>query len=110
LPEKRFTPVGATVAFEAYEADGLTWYRFDCVETSCPEPMINAMCGLKLLDTTEKRLVMVNMQEPLGLYPRIAADFAWEVEPLPNGDVEIIFRRKAPTSPVTDFDNTHCNG
>jgi hypothetical protein len=98
------------VDFETFEQDGLIYYRFDTIETECPEPMVNAMHGLKLLDSMNKRLVMINMQEPMGLYPRIANDFEWEVEPLDGGDVRITFKRKAIENTSTDFENTYCSG
>ncbi len=110
MSNETFIPKGATVPFETYEQEGLTYYRFDTIETECPEPMMNAMHGLQLLDTMDKRLVMLNMQEPMGLYPRIAADFEWEVETLESGDLRITFKRKALEDTTTDFDNNHCSG
>lgn len=110
MPNERFRPVGATVEFERYEENGFICFACNTVDTECPEPMINAMCGLKLLDGPDKRFIMTNMQEPLGLYPRVASDFEWEVEPLEGGDVRITFRRKEVGETITDFSNTHCGG
>ena len=94
MDKEPFSVTGATLAFYRYEADGLVYYEFDATECEPPEPMVNALRGLQLLDTSDKRLLMINMQEPEGLYLRIADAFAWEVSPRENGDVEIVFRRK----------------
>ena len=101
---------GATVPFLTYEEEGVTYYAFDSTQCECPEPMMNAMCGLKLLDDASKRLVMTNMQEPAGLYPRIAEDFEWSVETLESGDVRIVFRLKNTQACGTDFTHTECSG
>jgi len=52
------------------------------------------MKGFERIRGTQKRLVMINAQEPAPLYPRIAADLTWEVEVLDSGDVKIVFSNK----------------
>ncbi len=110
MDKKSVTVKGATVPFATYEADGLTYYEFDSTQRECPEPMMNAMCGLKLVDSASKRLVMTNMQEPAGLYPRIAEDFEWSVETLESGDVRIVFKLKSTEASQTDFTQIGCSG
>jgi len=86
--------VGASVDFYSYEIEGVTYYEFDTSLTQAPEPMVNVMCGLKLLDSKDKKLVMINMQEPMGLYPRIENDVKWFASAGDNSTVRIIFSLK----------------
>ncbi len=85
---------GTTVDFYTYEIEGVTYYEFDSSETQPPEPMVNVMCGLKLLTDKDKKLVMINMQEPMGLYPRIENDVKWFAGEGDNSTVRIIFSLK----------------
>ena len=82
---------GTTVPFFTYTQEGIQFYEFDTSLCQPPEPMVNMMRGLQLLDSKMKRSVMINMQEPTLLYSRLADDFSWEVTVLENGDVKIIF-------------------
>ena len=43
---------GSTVDFYTYMQDNNTIYQFDTSMTGPPEPMVNAMAGLKLLDSS----------------------------------------------------------
>ncbi len=36
--------------------------------TGPPEPMVNAMAGLRLLDNSNKKLIMINHKTPGGLF------------------------------------------
>ena len=85
---------GATLPFYSYEEDGTTYIEFDSSQSSPPEPMVNVMKGFELIAGTDKRLVMINAQEPAPLYPRIADSVTWEVEVLDSGDVKIVFTNK----------------
>ena len=85
---------GATVDFYTYEIEDVTYYEFDTSDCEPPEPMINAMCGLKLLKDKRTKLVMINMQEPLGLYPRIEDEVKWFSSLDDNGNVRIVFSLK----------------
>jgi len=103
--------VGATVDFYEYEIDGTQYYEFDTSKSGPPEPMVNSMVGLKLLDADNKKLVMINMHAPKGLFPKIEADYSWEVENLDSGDVKIVFSRKdAKSDTTTDYNNNTCGG
>ncbi len=94
IPKKRIDLPGATIPFFKYEEEGLTCFEFNTTKSDPPIPMVNAMRGLELIKGAEDRLVMINMQEPIGLYPRIADEFEWEVTVLENGDMQIVFRLK----------------
>ena len=92
--KKSLTIPGATLPFVSYEEGGVEYIEFDSSESHPPEPMVNFMKGFELIKGTDKRLVMINAQEPAPLYPRIATDLTWEVEVLESGDVKIVFSNK----------------
>ena len=83
-------------------------YYFDSSSTAVPEPMINAVAGLQLLNKNEK-LIMINHKIPMGLFPKIEAYFDYEVEELKDGNVRIIFTKKENLVPKLNFD-TNCLG
>ena len=107
---KKIEVAGATVDFFEYIQDGLTHYYFDTSECGPPEPMVNAMSGLQLLDSEDKRLVMINHKTPGGLFPKIEQNFEFEVTPLDDGRSQVIFKYKDGTSMNTDFSNNKCSG
>lgn len=84
------------------------YYYFDSSSTAVPEPMINAVAGLQLLDEN-KKLIMINHKIPMGLFPKIEAYFDYEVEELKDGNVKITFSKKEKLVPKLDFD-TNCSG
>jgi uncharacterized protein (DUF2249 family) len=100
---------GATVPFHKYEDNGVTFLQFDSSKSGHPEPMINAMSGLQALAQGEK-LVMINSKPPAGLFPKIEADFNFEVEHLEDGRAKIIFARRGEDDAATDFADTSCGG
>ena len=102
--------VGATVPFTSYEDNGLTFFEFDTSMSGPPAPMVNAMSGLQLLDSAEKRLVMINMQEPKGLFPKIQDDYEWDVEKIENDNVKLTYRLKGASASNTDYSSTKCSG
>ena len=85
---------GASLPFFTYEEEGITYIEFDSSQSSPPEPMVNVMRGFELIAGTDKRLVMINAQEPMPLYARVADSMMWEVEVLDSGDVKIVFTNK----------------
>jgi len=101
---------GATEPFYTYEEDGITYYEFDTSLCTPPAPMVNAMCGLKLIDSTDKRLVMINMKKPMGLFPKVEADFTWVDEEIEDGKVKLTFSKRGEGEVSTDFESTSCNG
>ncbi|SFV57092.1 hypothetical protein MNB_SM-7-481 [hydrothermal vent metagenome] len=100
---------GSTVPFYTYEENGVTYLYFDSSKTGHPEPMVNAMSGLKALKDTQK-LVMINHKPPMGLFPKIEADYSYEVEELDNGLFKITFTKKADAAGATNYNDTACNG
>lgn len=100
---------GATVDFFKDIQDGLTVYQFDTSRCGPPAPMVNAMAGLQLLDENSK-LVMINHKAPGGLFPKIEADFDYEVSDLEDGAVKVEFRKKTNAQHTTDFTQTSCSG
>lgn len=82
-------------------------YYFDTSLTAVPEPMINAVAGLQLLDEN-KKLIMINHKIPMGLFPKIEAYFDYEVEELKDGNVKITFSKKEKIVSKLDFD-TNCS-
>ncbi|MDQ7056583.1 MAG: hypothetical protein Q9M89_09100 [Persephonella sp.] len=81
---------GATVPVYLYEKDGITYYEFDTSELGPPEPMVNALSVLKLIDSPQKRAVMINHKKPMGLFDKISDRFDYKVEEL-DGKYRIEF-------------------
>ena len=101
---KQIEVVNSTVPF--YEDEN--YYYFDTSLTAVPEPMINAVAGLELLNEN-KKLIMINHKIPMGLFPKIEAYFDYEVEELADGNIKIIFTKKVNLVSKLDFD-TNCSG
>ena len=110
MEKKEIIIEGGSLPFFEYKQDGLTYFEFDASESGCPEPMVNAMAGLQLLDNPKKRLIMINGHEPNGLYPRIEGKFTWEAETLENGLSKITFTHIEGESLKTDFSQISCSG
>ncbi len=100
---------GATLPFYTFEENGVSYLYFDSSKTGHPEPMVNAMAGLKALKDGQK-LIMINHKPPMGLFPKIEADFDYKVEELDNGLYKITFSKKSDAKGATDFNDTACNG
>jgi len=100
---------GSTVPFYKFSIDGVEYIGFDTSKTGHPEPMVNAMVGLQNLGDNQK-LMMINHKAPMGLFPKIEADFDYEVTELENGLFKIIFTKKANATNSTDFNDRSCNG
>ena len=83
---------GSTLDFFKYEDEGLTYYEFNATQCSPPEPMVNTINGLRLLQSETDRLVGIFFHEPTPLYDRIGPDFSHEAIALENGDFKIIFK------------------
>jgi len=98
---------GATVEFFEYKEEDLIYYFFDTSLTTPPDPMVNAMLGLQLLDNKNKRLIMINHSIPNALFPRISPNFDFEVESLED-KIKIEFKHKDNSVLQTDFSNNKC--
>ena len=101
---KQIVVLNSSVSF--YEDEN--FYYFDSSLTAPPEPMVNALAGLKLLDGS-KKLVMINHKAPMGLFPKIDEYFDYEIEELADGNVKVIFSKKSNCLAQLDFD-TNCQG
>ncbi len=110
MNREKIEVLGATEPFFKYKIDGITYYEFDSSLCVPPEPMINAMAGLKLIDSMDKRVVMINMKKPMGLFPKIESDFEWTIEEIEDNKVKIVFRKKSDKPTSVDFDNSTCKG
>ena len=112
LPEdaKKIEVAGATLDFFEYTKDNITYFLFDSSMTGPPEPMVNAMAGLRLIDDKSKKLVMINHKTPGGLFAKIGENFNFEVEELEDGRSKVTFGFKDEASLNADLSATHCDG
>ena len=101
--------MGATVDFFKVAQDGESTYYFDTSKCGPPEPMVNGMAGLQLLDDNAK-LVMINHKAPGGLFPKVEADFNYNIEEVEGGLVKVTFTKKSNAQGSTDFTSTQCGG
>jgi hypothetical protein len=104
---KKIEVEGSTVDFFEKE-EGV--YTFNTTQCQPPEPMVNAMCGLQLLKKPTDRLEMINHKTPLGLFPKIADDFDYEVSDAEDGMVKVVFSKKEDAKNSTDFTQSSCSG
>ncbi len=79
-----------TVPVYKYEENGLVYYEFDTSQLGPPEPMVNALSVLKLIDSPNKRAVMINHKKPMGLFDKISDRFDYKVEEI-DGKYRIEF-------------------
>ncbi len=111
LPEnaQKIDVAGATVDFYTYQDGNTTFYQFDSSMTGPPEPMVNAMAGLKLLDGSNKKLVMINHKAPGGLFSKIGENFSYEIHDIEEGKVKIVFSYIEGASSKADLSDTSCH-
>ena len=100
---------GATVPFYKFEENGVECIAFNTSKSGHPEPMVNAMVGLQNLGDNQ-HLIMINHKPPMGLFPKIEADFDYEVIDLDNGLFKVVFSKKANGANATDFNDRNCSG
>lgn len=106
---KKINITGSTVDFFELKQNDITFYYFDTTLSVPPEPMINAMAGLQLLDNHSK-LIMINHKPPMGLLPRIQQNYNYEIEELDDGNHKMIFTYKNGTKNQTNFSHNSCSG
>ncbi|MCK4874753.1 MAG: hypothetical protein KAS26_02805 [Sulfurimonas sp.] len=99
---------GATVDFFKLEKDGQSTYYFDSSKCGPPEPMVNAMSGLKLIKGTDSKLVMINHKTPGGRFAKLGDDISNEVEVI-DGFSKITFTSNNSSAANTDFDQNTCH-
>lgn len=97
--------VGATVDFFKLEKDGQSTYYFDTSKCGPPEPMVNAVSGLKLIKGTDDKLVMINHKTPGGLFAKLQDDISYEIQETQEGLVKVIFSSNNSSSADTNLQN-----
>ncbi|WP_200763959.1 hypothetical protein [Nitrosophilus alvini] len=112
LPEnaQKVEVEGATVDFYKYEKDGITYYQFDTSRCGPPEPMVNAMAGLRLVTDSNVKLVMINHKKPMGLLDKIGENYDIDIENLPDGNVKLVFSYKPEASEKANLSEVSCHG
>ena len=84
----------STLDFYKYEKDGLIYYEFDARECEPPEPMVNAINGLKILKNENERLIGIFFHEPFPLFEKISSTFDYFSQEYDDGDFLVTFSRK----------------
>lgn len=97
--------VGATVDFFKSEKDGESSYYFDTSKCGPPDPMVNAVCGLKLINGTSDKLVMINHKTPGGLFAKLQDDISHEIENIDGGLVKVTFSSNSSSSATSNLDS-----
>ena len=110
LQKEKIEVQGATVDFYKYSEGDVEVYEFDTSRCGPPEPMVNAMAGLKLIDAPNKKLVMINHKKPMGLLDKVGENYNIEIENLEDGRVKLIFTYKEGASENANLNDTACHG
>jgi len=76
-----------------YQEDGLNIYEFDATECSPPEPMINTIVTLEMLQNENDRLKVLFFHEPFPLYQRVSNHFTYCAKELESGDILVTFQK-----------------
>ena len=100
--------VGANVPFFTYTLGEDQIFEFDTSKCGSPDPMVNAMAGLKLLDTPNKKVVMINNKKPGGLLDKVGENNHIEIDKLDDGRVKLTFSYKAGESEKADLSDNTC--
>ena len=101
---------GATVPFFTYTMGETQYFEFDTSKCGPPEPMVNAMAGLKMIDGPDKKVVMINHKKPMGLLDKIGENYDIETEKMDDGRVKLIFSYKVGESENADLNDAACEG
>jgi len=99
---------GATVPFFTYKDGEDQVFEFDTSKCGPPDPMVNAMAGLKLLDAPNKKVVMINHKSPGGLIAKIGENFDICEEKLDGGFVKLTFSYRSGDSEKADLTQNTC--
>jgi hypothetical protein len=110
IQKEQIEVMGATVPFFTYTMGETQYFEFDTSKCGPPDPMVNAMAGLKLIDSSDKKLVMINHKKPMGLLEKISANFNIEDEALEDGRVKLVFSYKDGESEKANLNETSCAG
>jgi len=106
---EEFHPEGATVPFYKYTMDEGQIIEFDTSKCGPPEPMVNAMIGLKMLDANTK-LLMINHKKPMGLLDKVGENYSIEDTDMEDGRVQLLFSYKTDASDEADLSDPSCEG
>ncbi|MEA3491908.1 MAG: hypothetical protein U9R27_08425 [Campylobacterota bacterium] len=106
---EEFTPEGSTVPFFKYTIDGSQIIEFDTSKCGPPEPMVNAMIGLKMVDE-DTSLLMINHKSPGGLINKIGDNYDIESVDTPDGGVQLLFSYKSGESEQANLNDNRCDG
>jgi hypothetical protein len=101
---------GATVPFFTYTMGETQYFEFDTSKCGPPEPMVNAMAGLKMIDDENKKLVMINHKKPMGLLDKIGENYDIADEEMEDGRVKLIFSYRTGESEKADLSQNSCDG
>jgi hypothetical protein len=77
--------------------------------TAPPEPMVNAMIGLSMVDANTK-LLMVNHKKPGGLLNKVGENYDYEAIDKADGCIQLLFSYKQGKSEEADLSNNKCDG
>ncbi len=99
---------GANVPFFTYVAGEDQVFEFDTSKCGSPDPMVNAMAGLKLLDTAHKKIVMINNKKPGGLLDKVGKNYHIEIDKLEDGRVKLTFSYISGESEKADLSDNTC--
>jgi len=105
---KKIEVNGATVDFFELAKDGVSTYYFDSSKCGPPDPMVNAMAGLKLLDAPNKKVVMINHKSPGGLIAKIGENYDIDEQKLEDGRVKLTFSYKSGESEKANLADNSC--
>jgi len=101
---------GANVPFFTYTIEDTQYIEFDTSKCGPPDPMVNAMAGLKLLDAPNKKVVMINHKSPGGLIAKIGENYDIAEEKLDSGLVKLTFSYKSGESEKANLNDANCHG
>jgi len=110
LKKEAIEVMGATVPFFTYTEGEDQVLEFDTSKCGPPDPMVNAMAGLKHIDGPNKKLAMINHKSPGGLIAKIGENYNIDEQKLDDGRVKLIFSYKNKESEKADLNATHCDG
>ncbi len=110
MNKEKIEVAGATVDFYKYKDGDIEVYEFNTSKCGPPEPMVNAMAGLKLIDAPNKKLIMINHKKPMGLLDKIGENFNIIDKKLDDGTVALEFTYKEGESDKANLSDTSCGG
>ena len=104
-----FSPEGATVPFYRYTLGEDQIIEFDTSKCGPPEPMVNAMIGLKMVNDNTK-LLMINHKKPMGLLDKIGENYRIEEAEMEDGRVQLLFSYERGASEEAELNDPSCEG